>query len=102
MEKSLYKYAKKSIKQAFPKYKRIQVGATLKTVEVTRKRKVVRFIGLETYDDVVSEHEQIPMIKFKKIWLDYFGLFQKDVHQLYVAVDQTTKTVYWNFERCNW
>lgn len=100
MEKSLYKYAKKSIKQAFPKYKRVQVGATLKTVEVTRKRKVIRYIGFDTYDDVVLVQEHIPIIKFKKICMSVFGLYEKDVHQLYVAVDQKAKTVYWNFERC--
>jgi len=101
MNRALYKYAKKSIKQAFPKYKRVQIGATLKTVEVTRKKNVFRDVGWQTYHDIVTVNEVLPLVEFKKVCMNVLGLFQEDTHQLYVAVDQKTKTVYWNFERCH-
>lgn len=44
MDKELYRYTKKLIKQAFPKYKRIQVGATLTEVLIERAIATQRFL----------------------------------------------------------
>lgn len=83
MDKELYRYTKKLIKQAFPKYKRIQVGATLTEVLIERSD---------------SYTKKIPLVKFTVVCNSY-GLFTTNRHQINVAVDQLTNRVYWNFER---
>ncbi|MDT3426673.1 hypothetical protein J2Z22_002207 [Paenibacillus forsythiae] len=45
MRGSLFRYTKKQIKQAFSGYKKIQVGATIKEVTLTRTKRVGRQIG---------------------------------------------------------
>ncbi|KAF6565281.1 hypothetical protein G9G63_08965 [Paenibacillus sp. EKM202P] len=82
MDKDLYRYTKKLIKQAFPKYKRIQVGATLTEVLIDRG----------------ASYTKIPLVKFTVVCNSY-GLFTTNNHQINVAVDQLTNRVYWNFER---
>ncbi|MNW52680.1 hypothetical protein D3C74_302070 [compost metagenome] len=100
MDKQLYKYANKQIKQSFSKYKRIQVGATIKEVLVQRKKRVGRCIGFQMFSDCIIAEEKLTMIPFKRVYNVFYGI-RMDVHQLYVAVDQRTNTVYWNFERLN-
>jgi hypothetical protein len=81
MDQQLYKYTVKQINQAFPKYKKVQVGATIKNVEI-KDGEVIK---------------TIPMVNFKKVYNSRYGIIE-DLHQLYVAVDQLKNTVYWNFE----
>lgn len=97
MKDSLYKYTKKLIKQSYPKYKKVQAGATLKEIIVQRKRKVGRCIGINTYYHYEYYEERIPMVKFTEVCT--IGYMRSDEHNINVAVDQRNKTVYWNFER---
>lgn len=97
MDKGLYKFSKQLIKQAFPKYKKIQVGATIKEVEIYRKKNIGRFVGTQLFNSSEAVKEIIPMEKFTKVY-NQILLSKTDLHQLYVAVDQRTNTVYWNFE----
>jgi hypothetical protein len=90
---------KKEIKQAFPKYRRIQAGATIKLILVKRKRKVHAPFGLNAYSYTEKYEEKLLMVVFKKVCRSNCGLYDSDVHQVYVAVDQQNKTVYWNYER---
>jgi hypothetical protein len=98
-KKSLYKYTKKLIKQSYPKYKRIQAGATLKEIIVRRKRKVGRCIGINTYYHYEHYEERIPMVKLTEVYFNWY--LRSNEHIIYVAIDQQNKTVYWNFERNN-
>ncbi|MGG1652238.1 hypothetical protein ABHN03_03820 [Paenibacillus sp. NRS-1775] len=82
MDKKLYKYTKQLIKQSFPKYKRIQVGATLTEVLVERG----------------SGYLKLPLTKFKTVYTSW-SCFTTDRHQVYVAIDQLTNKMYWNFEQ---
>jgi len=96
---SLYRYTKKKIKQAFPRYKRVQIGATIKEVSVKRTEMVGRQIGFQFFEGKRIAHELIPMIKFEQVCIHNRILYQdQEIHQIYVAVDQQKKTVYWNFE----
>lgn len=99
MRNSLYRYTKKQIKQAFPGYKKIQVGATIKEVVATRTERVGRQIGFQIFEDKRTIYETLPLIKFKRVCIHNRLLYQdQEIHQIYVAVDQQKKTVYWNFE----
>jgi hypothetical protein len=97
MKKSLYKHTKYLMKQAFPKYKRIQAGATLKEISIQSKRRVGRSIGVQTYYHYEYYEERIPMVKFTDVYLKFYSV-KHDIHSIYVAVDQHNKTVYWNYE----
>ena len=92
MNKKLYKYSKTLIKQAFPKYKKVQVGATIKEVILYKRKRVGRCIGTQIFDSFREEKEVISMKEFVKV-------YNENHHQLYVAVDQRTNTVYWNYEK---
>lgn len=102
MEGALYRYTKKLMKQNFPSYKRIQVAATLKEVIVTRKKKRGIYIGTNLYEDTTTEERVLPLVIFRDVFLTYsYTPTKHDLHRIYVAVDQRTKTVYWNFEKLN-
>lgn len=82
MNKKLYKYTKQLIKQSFPKYKRIQAGATLTEVIIERG----------------SGHEKISLNKFSIVQISD-GYITKEKYQIYVAIDQSRNIMYWNFKQ---
>lgn len=99
MRSSLYRYTKKQIKQAFPGYKKIQVAATIKEITVDRVIRVGRQIGFQLFEDKKITQETLPLIKFKQVCIHNRLIYQdQEIHQIYVAIDQQKKRVYWNFE----
>ena len=94
-------FMKETMKTDFPRYKIIQLGATIKEVS-TINREVIsekKWFGITIKREYKYNRVVIP---FDEFYITYFnrcsGLLQTDRRQMYIAIDEPNKTVYWNYE----
>jgi hypothetical protein len=95
----VYSHMKTIMKRDFPNYKRIQIGATLTEIEVVQKKLITRYkvFGIKVKSVYSYNKKIIPLVEFTIVFSLLSGICQRNRNQIYVAVDESNKTVYWNY-----
>lgn len=94
----IYEHMKEAMRRDFPRYKRIQVAATVNEVDVVQRKVTseMRVFGVILHREFDYEKKTIPLKEFTVAYRRLY-ISKLDRKQMYVAVDEPNKTVYWNY-----
>jgi hypothetical protein len=94
----IHQHMKQIMKRDFPGYKRIQVAATLNKIEILQKTVISekRIFGILFNRKFEYEKKTIFLEEFTIAYNCHY-IIKRNRNQMFVAIDESNKTVYWNY-----